>query len=73
MSEPSVPSSEASSQLLKELAGQTGQPMPAALDKALDACGRCLTPRKASLERNRGGWGRQARANATATGRLLET
>jgi hypothetical protein len=42
MSEPTVPISEASYQLLKELAEQTGQTMPEVLDKALDAYRRKL-------------------------------
>jgi hypothetical protein len=37
MSAPTVPISEASHQLLKELAEHTGQPMMDVLDKALDA------------------------------------
>jgi predicted transcriptional regulator len=42
MSAPTVPISEASYQLLKELAEQTGQPMLDVLDKALDAYRRKL-------------------------------
>src|SRR5687768_16343156 len=42
MSAPTVRISEASHQLLKELAGQTGQTMMDVLDKALDAYRRKL-------------------------------
>ena len=42
MSAPTVPISEASYQLLKELAEQTGLTMLAVLDKALDAYSRKL-------------------------------
>jgi hypothetical protein len=42
MSAPTVPINEASYQLLKELAEQTGQTMPDVLDKALDAYRRKL-------------------------------
>ena len=42
MSVPTVPISEASYQLLKELAEQTGQTMSEVLDKALDAYRRKL-------------------------------
>jgi hypothetical protein len=42
MSAPTVRISEASHQVLKELAEQTGQTMMDVLDKALDACRRKL-------------------------------
>jgi hypothetical protein len=42
MSAPTVPISEVSYRLLKELADQTGQTMPEVLDKALDAYRRKL-------------------------------